>query len=129
MIPSWWLFVVLALGAARLTRLAGWDDLPPIVRLRGWIVGEKAVTRGSTNARMGVTSEQVEQSYTYRWPGLAHFLSCSFCSGFWFATLVYGGWLVAGSPGALHYHSWLFYALVPFALSEAVGLVSKNLDP
>ena len=35
--PSWWAFLLLALGAFRVTRLIGWDDLT--IRLRHAVTG------------------------------------------------------------------------------------------
>ncbi len=129
MIPEPWVFVVLVLGIGRLVRLIGWDDLPPIVRIRNWVVGAHQVTNGSTNARMGVTAEVVTVSMQYRRPTLDHFLHCAFCSGAWVSLAAYLVWVAVGSPGATGDSSWLWYVMVPFALSGAVGLVAKVLDP
>jgi Protein of unknown function (DUF1360) len=120
LIPGWLALVVLALAACRLTRLLGWDDLPPILRARRWVTGTRPV-RGSATAR------QVETTYTTRRQTLAHFLNCGFCLGFWVALAVYLLWLLAGAPE--HRESWVWYLLVPFALGELVGLVSRVLDP
>lgn len=121
MIPSPWVGLVLVLAAYRCTRLTGWDDFPPIVRARAWVVGEKVVTRGSTNARLRQTSEKVERDTTYRWPTLNQFLHCAFCSGWWWSLAVYLSWIFAPRP--------TLYACAPLAFSAAVGLVAKNLDP
>lgn len=121
MIPSAWPAVVLALAAFRLTRLLGWDDLPPIARLRARAVGLKVVMHGSSNAVGGLTNEEPDVVVTYRRPLLHHFLSCPFCQGFWVSVVVYAAWRFEPT-GTL-------YAAAPLALSAAVGLVAKNLDP
>lgn len=56
----------------------------------------------------------------YRRPLLEEFLSCPFCLGFWVSLVVYGCWLAAARP--------TLYAVTPFAISGAVGLLAKNLD-
>lgn len=121
MIPSAWASLVLALAAFRLTRLAGWDDLPPIVRARAWLVGEKAVTTGSSNARMGLSGDPVETTYRYRWPTLAYALHCAFCSGAWWSLAVYVAWRLEPS--------WTLTAMFPLAVSAFVGTWAKVLDP
>lgn len=121
MIPSAWVSVVLALAAFRLSRLVGWDDLPPIARARAWVVGEKVTHTGSGNAHMGLTADRAGEDVEYRRPTLSHFLHCAFCAGFWICVLEYGAWL--WEP------RWTLYALFPFALNGASGLIAKDLDP
>lgn len=67
------------------------------------------------------TSEVAEVRPAYRRPTLAHLVHCPFCVGWWLSLAVYGAWLAA--PRAT------LYAMLPFALSGAVGLIAKNLDP
>ncbi len=121
MIPTWWVALVLGLGAYRVCRLLGWDDFPPIARARGWVTGEHVVTNGSTNTRMGLTSEPVVASYRYRRPYLAALLHCAFCLGFWVSLATYVAWRLwpVGSVTVM----------APFALSAFVGLVARNWDP
>lgn len=107
-----WAFVVLALGLFRIVRLIGWDDLPPIARLRARITRERVHTN-STDSR--------ELIYTYGRPTLAHFLACAYCQGWWVCLVGYVAWRV--EPG------WTLAALAPFALSAAVGIVARRLDP
>jgi hypothetical protein len=121
MLPDPWPALVMALAAYRLARLVGWDDFPPIHRLRARITGEQTVTSGSINSRMGVTNERPEVSVEWRRPVLAHFISCAFCQGFWISAAVYTAWLF--------YPTQLMYGLAPFALSGAVGIIARNLDP
>lgn len=121
MIPPPWVGVVLALAVYRLCRLAGWDDFPPVAKVRAWVVGEEIVNRGSTNARLGVTDEPVLYGTTFRRPTLEHFLHCPFCLGFWLSVAAYLGWRFEPH--------WSLTLLAPFALSAAVGLVARNLDP
>lgn len=120
MIPHPWVAVVLVLGVYRLMRLVGWDDFPPIAKLRDRIVGMTEERRGTGNAQMGVTDEKVQIVRRYRRPVLKHFIGCGFCVGFWIGVVVYVWWLFL--PVAC------LYALAPFALNGAVGLISKNLD-
>jgi hypothetical protein len=109
-IPSPWHAAILALAAFRICRLVGWDDFPPVSRARAWLTGETS------------SWSQTDQiQYEYRRPLLAHFLGCAFCQGFWTTVAVWGTWEAAPR--------WTLIVAVPFALSSAVGLVAKNLDP
>lgn len=121
MIPSTWAGVVMALGVYRIVRLIGWDDLPPILRARAWLVGAQVQMQGSSNAVAGLTGETPQMVWTYKRPVLAHFLQCAFCQGFWTSIVCYVAWATLGH--------WALYALVPLAISAAVGLIAKNLDP
>lgn len=112
MIPSAWIGVVLALAVYRLTRLAGWDDFPLALRLRARATGQNARGRGRDLYGDGVF---------YSRPTVRKFLFCPFCVGFWISLAVYVAWL--------EQPRWTLYALAPFALSAAVGLTAKNLDP
>lgn len=111
-IPSPWQFALLALGAFRLVRLVGWDDLPPIARVRARLVGEHRYTNSTASN---------EQIVRYKHPTLAHFLHCPWCQGFWICLAVYAVWLAAPK--------WTIVALVAFALSSTVGVIARNLDP
>lgn len=122
MIPHPWVALVLALGACRVTRLVGWDDLPPIVRVRAWVTGQRwQTTSASVNAGMGLTNEPTERVAVYRRPLLAHFIACPYCQGFWVCVLVYVAWLLAPTETV--------YGLAPFALSTFVGTWARMLDP
>lgn len=121
MIPHPWPALVLALAAYRAVRLLGWDDFPPIARVRAWVVGEGAVSRGSHNAQLNLTAEKPEITVSYRRPLLDHFIHCPFCVGAWLSLIVYLAWLAEPR--------WTLYGAAPFALSGAVGLIAKNLDP
>lgn len=121
MIPSPWVGVVLALAAYRVARIVGWDDLPPLVRLRAWVTGETWQSRATSNSAMGLTAERPEVVAVYRRPTVAHWIGCPFCQGFWVAVAVYLAWVFEPR--------WTLYVLAPFALSAAVGLIAKNLDP
>lgn len=121
MIPSGLVLVVLALAAYRACRLTGWDDFPPVAWVRAKITGEKIVSTGSFNARHNLTDEPLESTYSYRWPTLAHFLHCAFCSGFYWSVAFYLAWL--------EWPRYTMYVAVPAALSALVGLIAKNWDP
>lgn len=126
MIPTAWQFTLLALAAYRLTRLAGWDDFPLAARARAWVTKETwTLTQEQKICAafdvppelLGLTSPEPE----YGRPVLSHFLRCPFCVGFWISLATYGCWLA--------FPTETLYAAVPFALSGAVGLIAKNLDP
>jgi hypothetical protein len=166
-IPHPWPALVLVLAAYRWTRLGGWDDWPPIYRVRAWIIGETWVpvwidevrallaagqtleaqkelllrtpavdTEAEALARMGVGGEPVEPSLpgkqpsseadavrpAYSRPTLAHLVHCPFCLGWWVSLATYVLWLALPDP-------WMMALAAPFALSGAVGLIAKNLDP
>lgn len=121
MTPHPWTGVLLALAVYRLCRLIGWDDLPPIARVRAWVTGELVGTSGSSNARMGLTREPVVEMVTYKRPLLAHFLHCSFCVGFWLSLLAYVAWI--------EWPTATMYVAVPLAVNAAAALLAKNLDP
>lgn len=103
MLPPPWTGIVLTLAAFRLARLVGWDDFPPIRRTRDWLVGAGDQLTGPRRRL------------------LDDFLGCPWCQGFWLSAGVYVAWLLEPT-GTL-------YAAAPFALSAAVGLIAKNLDP
>lgn len=114
MIPSPWIAVVLALGTYRIVRLIGWDDWPYAVRLRHWLGGRNERNKG----------EKVfanDERGTYMHPTVAKFISCPWCVGFWLSVIVYLAWRFAPTE--------TLYALAPFALSAAVGLIARNWDP
>lgn len=118
MTPSPLVLLVLVLAAYRVTRLIGWDDLPPIQKLRDRATGVTRHTTGSSN--MGLTDEKPTVVWSFKRPLLAHFLGCAFCQGFWVSAGVYAAWVLE-PRGSL-------YVFVPFAVSGAVGLITKNLD-
>lgn len=121
MIPSPWVSLVLALGTLRVVRICGWDTFPPIVRVRGWLLGTTVSRTGSQNSVNGLTSEQVTATVTYRRPVLAELLECAFCQGWWWSVAAYVAWRLEPS--------WTVAVLAPFALSMAVGLAARWLDP
>lgn len=150
MIPSPWVGLVLGLAAYRLTRLGGWDDWPPIYRLRAWIIGERWIPDlpwgNPGHDVMGDIVEAVERARehginlpdspelpgkqpsseaegvrpAYDRPLLAHLFHCPFCLGWWISLAVYLWWVLTPA--------WGLYPVAPFALAGFVGLVAKNLD-
>lgn len=122
MLPSPWIALVLALAVFRLCRLAGWDDFPPVVRARAWAVGAELSQPQSANQAMRLTNEPTpEAEWRYRRPLLAHLIACAYCLGFWISFFAYGAWLLTPR--------WTLYALAPWALSAAVGIIARTLDP
>ena len=121
MIPGPWIGVVLALAVFRVTRLIGWDDFPPIVRARNWVTGAKAGTRSTSNTAMGLTGDQPEVTWRYKRPLLAEAISCAYCSGAWYSLAAYLAWVF--------FPTETLYVAAPFALSGAVGITARMLDP
>lgn len=121
MIPSWWQAAVLVLAVFRINRLIGWDDFPPVARVRMWAVGADLVAPSSVNRAMGITAGEVEEEWRYRRPLLARMIQCPYCLGFWVSLAVYVWWVL--SPTSC------LYAAAPFALNAAAALVASHLDP
>lgn len=121
-LPGPWVALVLALAAFRLLRLAGWDDFPPVYRVRAWLIGEHWVTETVEVDLPGKqpSSEAAGVRPAYRRPLFAHFVHCPFCIGFWISAAVYTAWVFAPTE--------TLYAAAPFALSGTIGLIAKNLD-
>ena len=122
MIPTPWVALVLTLAAYRWTRLAGWDDFPPIYKLRAWVIGERWIPASEIQqpGKQPPESDIDEVRPAYDRPLLAHLVHCPFCVGWWISAFTYLAWLA--SPRAT------LYVAAPFALSGAVGLIAKNLD-
>lgn len=140
MIPSPWVALVLVFAAYRGTRLLGWDDWPPILKVRAWAIGERWIPalpppevgmHGDVNVVSSYPSEpslpgktpSSEVEYVrpaYSRPTLAHLVHCPFCLGWWVSLATYVAWLALPTP--------TLYLAAPFALSGAVGIIAKNLD-
>lgn len=137
-VPSWWQFALIVLGAYRVLRLVGWDEFPLAAKLRGLAIGEhwipcepeddqaeKAAGRIDA-AQLGLPGKQPTSQVAYvrpayRRPTLAHLVHCPFCAGWWISLACWGAFQLS--------ERWTLVALTPFAVSGAVGLVAKNLDP
>jgi hypothetical protein len=101
-IPAPWSFALLALGAFRIWRLIGIDEITAPIRDR--ITGRRQY--------------HSEPSLYREW--LDKLLACPWCLGFYVAVAVWACWSV--------WPHWTLVVCAPFALSAVVGLVSKNLD-
>lgn len=121
MIPQPWTAVVLTLGAYRLTRLFGWDDFPWIEMARDWLTGMYTTAPRSINMTMQITNEIPEMTIAYRRPLVAALFACPFCLGFWISAATYIAWYFQPY--------WTLVVVAPFALSAAVGLTARRLDP
>lgn len=121
MIPSPWVAAILVLATHRLVRLVGWDHLSILVKARAWITGQHATNSGSTNTRMNLTSERVEFQVAHRRAFFDELFGCPYCLSVWLGTAVYVAWYF--EPW------WTMTMLAPAALSSAVGMVSRWLDP
>lgn len=91
--------VVLILASYRVWRLLALDEILDAIR----------------DPLLGFTADA-----DFARPALARFIGCAFCFGFWISLAIYGAWLSAPRP--------TLYAMTPFAISGAAGLIAKNLD-
>lgn len=112
-IPTWWQFVLLALAAYRLTRLAAWDVVTRPLRER--VIGRYEEGSG----REARDTERGRKTRTYH-AKLDEFWHCPFCFGYWTSVALWLVWL--WEP------HWTLVAMTPFAINAVVGLVTKNWD-
>jgi hypothetical protein len=152
---SWWEWLIVVFGAYRLTRLAGWDDWPPVVRIRAWVIGERWVSdvpskpprsgRWATEAEiLAVEAEQAdddELGFTADRPvpgkppssevaGVRPAYDRPTLAHLIHCPFCLGFWVSLAVYGFwLLDARWALYTLFPWALSGLVGLISKNLDP
>ncbi len=98
-VPGWWDATLLALAAWRLFHLIAFDDI--LDKPRRYI----------TRLNSGWRQEGDATGENYR-EGLANFLTCPFCMGWWIAI---GWWLCW-----LEWPHGTLVATVPFALSAGV---------
>ncbi len=121
MIPTPWVAFVLALGVYRIARFLGWDDFPPIVRVRDWVTGARVITTGTHAARTGLSADVVTHDIEYRRVWLMQLLSCPYCIGFWISLATYIAWVFEPK--------WTLYIVAAPALSATVGIMTRWLDP
>ena len=100
-IPDWWSFLILALAAFRIWRLASEDEILQLPRRR--------------LVRLPKTWEEGDLLPDEYRLGLARFISCPWCLGFWISIAIWLLWLWQSE--------WITGLCVPFALSAAVGLL------
>ena len=113
MIPSPWVGLLMALAVFRLTRLVGWDDFPPVARLRARATGMRE--------HYDSTIDRDHPIIRHKHPMLEHWLGCPYCVGFWIGLAVYLLWLF--------FPTEVMYGCMPFALNGAVGIIARMLDP
>lgn len=106
-VPGIWEAVLLSAFAYRLWRLLAEDVI--LEHPRRWLV------RLDRDWEEGLA---LPDGYRF---GLAEFINCPWCLGFWLSVLVWLAWLVEPT-GTL-------VVAVPFAISVAVGVIRINLDP
>jgi hypothetical protein len=146
-----WEWLILVFGAYRLTRLAGWDDLPPIVKARAWILGERwtldtgeivLLDDGPPRHYPGEDDRMPMPGSTFETetpvPGKQPSTEAAALRPAYdrptLAHLVHCpfclGWWVSLAVYAfwLVSPSWSLYTLFPWALSGLVGLIARNLD-
>lgn len=102
-VPDWWDAALLTLAAWRLFHLVAFDDLLDRPR--------RYVTRlnGSWRQEGDATGERYRE-------GLAGFLTCPFCLGFWISAAVWVAWLV--------FPTETLFVAVPLALNA--GLIGAQ---
>lgn len=105
-VPSPWVALILAAGVYRIWRLLADDEI--LDRPRRWLVRLPAKWE---------EGDPIPASYRI---GLANFISCPFCFGWWLALATWGVW--EANP------HWTTIVIFPFALSAAVALIRTNLD-
>ncbi len=98
-IPDWWSALLLALASWRLFHLLAFDDI--LDRPRRYVTRLNPKWRQEGDA----TGEQYRE-------GLAAFLTCPYCLGFWVASAVWAAWLV--------FPTETMFVTVPFALSAGI---------
>jgi hypothetical protein len=102
--PSPLILLVLALAAFRTWRLLALDTLPPLVRLRSWLV----------------QADWFQDKQVFGRPLLEEWLSCAWCFGLWASA----GWYICW----LEWPRATIYAAAPLALSAAVGICASLLS-
>lgn len=103
-----WQFVVVALGAYRLWRIAARDTITAPAR--------EAATGYDDAGAPGLNEAPRKTARVY----LSALVRCPWCLGFWISLAAYVAW-------RLWPHATLV-AATPLALSAVLGLVKKNLD-
>ena len=107
-IPDWWEALLIALASYRMWRLLAEDDI--FDRPRRWLL-----RLGSDWQKEG---DPVPAGYRTK---MAEWLTCPWCAGLWISFIWWGMWLWVGD--------WAAGIAAPFALSAAVGITRRNLDP
>lgn len=101
MIPSWYVFALLALASFRLWKLLGNDRILDGPRERF--------------ERLARHNDKLDL-----------FIECPWCLGFWCCVAVYAGWIVLG-PGYFAWDEAYVGGVVIFAMSAVVGLLATLL--
>lgn len=121
MIPVPWQAVILVLATHRLVRLVGWDHMPWLVKARAWISGEQATNTGTMADRMRLTATEPTTQVGYRRPFWHDLFQCPWCLSVWIGIPIYVAW---------YFEPWWTTTIsAPLALSAAVGVVARWLDP
>lgn len=105
-VPSPWIALLLLAASFRIWRILADDDI--FERPRRWVV---RLPRDWEEGQM------LPEGYRI---GLAAFITCPWCLGFWVTIAVWLAW--QASP------HWTEVLSVPLALSAGVGIIRKNLD-
>lgn len=107
-VPEWWAAVLLALAAHRLFRLIALDTI---------LDGPRAfiLRAGSWRPDSGADPPRGFRA------GVATFISCPWCAGFWISVVVWAAW-------QLWPHATLVVA-APLAISSVVALIVTSTEP
>jgi hypothetical protein len=114
-LPAWLTTGILVLATYRIVRLIGWDEFPPVARVRDRLL-QVTVDRSMTERH-----PQGQPPRRAGRPGWQQFVECPYCSGFWIGLLILAVYWAAGD--------WTLVVLAPFALNGAVGITARMLDP
>lgn len=106
-VPDPWSALILVACIYRLWRLLAEDTI--LDQYRYQLVGLP------TNWQEG---DEIPPAYR---SGLAQFINCSWCFGFWIGLAVWGVWELVPY--------WTEVISIPFALSAGVGVIRARLDP
>jgi hypothetical protein len=105
-LPSPWIALILAAASFRIWKLLAEDEI--LERPRRWIV------RLDREWEEGLTLPD-----DYRL-GLAKFITCPWCFGFWVTVVLWIIWQIEPH--------WTEILAVPFGFSAALGIISEKLD-
>lgn len=107
-VPGWWEAALLALASHRIFRLIALDTI--LDRPRAW-----ALNAGDWRPDSGDDPPRRFRA------GLATFISCPWCAGFWITVAVYVFWQIFP-------HATLVVA-APLAISSAAALIASKTEP
>lgn len=154
-LPDPWTGFVIGMATYRLVRLGGWDDWPPIYRLRAWIIGERWIPDLPSLIEYGerIPIEPSSEGGITKIPAPGNFFidggeislpgkqpdtevdavrpayDRPLLAHLFHCPFCLSFWISLLVYGAwLWQPTWSLVVLFPFVLSGFAGLVAKNLD-